>query len=70
MRPFTKKSLDNSLCGYKTVKLSEDNSGTEPRVQHLALLTGMLLALTSKWTGEWRSPMGKKHRKGLLKWIL
>ena len=47
MRPFTKKSLDNSLCGYKTVKLSEDNSGTEPRVQHLAKLAWMLLALAS-----------------------
>ena len=22
---------------------------------------------TSKWTGEWSSPMGKKHRMGLLK---
>ena len=59
-----------TVCRNKTGPLIEDNSGTEPRVQHLALLTGMLLALTSKWTGEWRSPMGKKHRKGLLKWIL
>ena len=74
MRPFTKKSLDNSLCGYKTVKLSEDNSGTEPRVQHLAKLTGMLLALTSKWTGEWRSPMGKSrgrhYSRGSPQWAI
>ena len=67
---LSQRNHQTTVCGNKTGPLSEDNSGTEPRVQHLALLTGMLLALTSKWTGEWRSPMGKKHSKGLLKWIL
>ena len=36
-----------TVCRNKTGPLIEDNSGTEPRVQHLALLTGMLLALAS-----------------------
>ena len=73
MRPFTKKSLDNSLCGYKTVKLSEDNSGTEPRVQHLAQLTGMLLALASGLESGgvlWGKSIGRDYSSGSSEWAI
>ena len=44
---LSQRNHQTTVCGNKTGPLSEDNSGTEPRVQHLAQLTGMLLALAS-----------------------
>ena len=44
---LSQRNHQTTVCGNKTGPLSEDNSGTEPRVQHLPQLTGMLLALAS-----------------------
>ena len=44
---ISQRNHQTTVCDNKTGPFSEDTSGTEPGFQHLAQLTGMLLALAS-----------------------
>ena len=70
---LSQRNHQTTVCGNKTGPLSEDNSGTEPRVQHLAQLTGMLLALASGLESGgvlWGKSIGRDYSSGSSEWAI
>lgn len=64
---LSQRNHQTRVCGNKIGPLSEDISGTEPRVQHLAQLTGMLLALASGLESGgvlWGKSRGRHYSRG------
>ena len=70
---LSQRNHQTTVCGNKTGPLSEDNSGTEPRVQHLPQLTGMLLALASGLESGgvlWGKSIGRDYSSGSSEWAI
>ena len=72
---ISQRNHQTTVSGNKTGPHSEGNSGTEPRVQHLAQLARMLLAIASGLGSEWRGVLwgksgGRHYSRGSPQWAI